>query len=218
MTGGRAWCKALSLGITWLTGCADPLDGPSAYETQRFLCTEERQSEWLDLVEECESQRAFDGSCGGVVSFTGVLQGQPYTVESLLKSSDVTDVRTPENDLIRSSLTMIGASPYFNFRLTFTGLGGALSEAGFPEAPRTLALVRNDTAAIVSNEQVQFELRLNTRGASLELRSGSGEAIVREQTGEREHVRVSAELDQGGTLDGCFLALVTSRSIEVAEP
>jgi hypothetical protein len=196
-------------------GCSDPLDTVSAYANERFLCTEEKAEEWLDLIARCDTAYLADGSCAGVASFTGVLQGHPYVVESLLDDSSVQDVAI-DGTLLRDVVRVFGASPYFSFRFSVEGFGGDVLAPGAPAEQRTLSVVSREGPTPLYDEETTVDLRINTRGASLELASRSGELIVNQQTTELQDFRISAELSQGGTLEGCFHGLTRSYSVSMS--
>ena len=79
----RAGAKATVLAFLacLAVGCIDPLDTPTAYASQRALCEDAYSAELQAEVEACREERASGGTCGGVLSFAGRLQGQPVTVE-----------------------------------------------------------------------------------------------------------------------------------------
>lgn len=206
---------ALLLAGLLLDGCVDPLDQASAYASQRFLCTEDREAEWNELIAACDELFRADASCAGVASFSGELQGQPYVVESLLDDCSVQDVRAEDGALIRDAVRLFGTGPYFGFRVSLEGLGGAVVAPASPQEPRALDVVGREGAAPLYDEETTLELRVNTRGASLELAAPRGEVVVDRQTTDSQGFRISAELTQGGTLDGCFHVRPTS--YEVAE-
>jgi hypothetical protein len=102
-----------------LTGCASPLDAPSIYDSETFLCAPDQADRFRVELERCRNEYDRDGSCGGLVSFTGRLYDQPLVVDSRFDVSRFEDLLRPDGVRIRDQVKLSGISPYFRFRVRF---------------------------------------------------------------------------------------------------
>ena len=175
-----------------LVACAEPLDAPSAYDDQVYVCGEDAVATREAKSVECRSE----DDCAGWVSLRGTLQDQPVTVGSPLRSVHLDASDVPGAGLVRDSIELSADSPYFSLRLTFTALPPQRATAGELEFP--IGLVDRD-------DGVRASLRMQGGGARVELPGRDGllrtSWTVREQTGE-------AHLDfgSGDVIDACFFA------------
>ena len=109
----------LCIALTPLGGCAAPLEAPSAYRDERYLCAPQDAAEFAALAETCKEDYSRGGSCFGVASLKGDIAGEPFVAESNLSSSYVPDETRP------NSLPVMHArarSPYFAFYISMTNL------------------------------------------------------------------------------------------------
>jgi hypothetical protein len=104
-------CFALVSGA----GCAAPLEAPSAYGEERYLCGQEHASEFDAWASACTEVYNASRSCLGVASMKGVSAGEPFAVDSNLVASYVPS-DTPFMGL--EYISADGASPYFGFSLS----------------------------------------------------------------------------------------------------
>jgi hypothetical protein len=96
--------------------CGAPLDAPSAYTSERFLCAPEHTAEWNALVSACNERSGRDRSCPGVASFRGETDGEAFvTDEPLVDASYEYDATTPTSVV---NLRLNGRSPYFGLNLS----------------------------------------------------------------------------------------------------
>src|SRR5690349_13405905 len=84
MTRSGAAIRWTSAWFMSLAACASPLDAPSAYIGERFLCTPENAAEFQALSSMCRETYLLDGSCAGFASMKGQLGGQPFVVDGPL--------------------------------------------------------------------------------------------------------------------------------------
>ena len=73
----RVWLLTLAS-----AGCLDPLDTPTAYESEPYLCGSDSQGAWTEQLEACRDAYEKDRSCAGLFSFRGQLEGTPLKVTS----------------------------------------------------------------------------------------------------------------------------------------
>src|SRR5688500_13881476 len=111
-----------------VVGCAAPLEAPSAYTGERFLCGEEHAAEFAALSSTCRDAYLSDGSCEGFASLKGEFDAQPFVVDTpLFQSFYEFDETRPLTPL---TATARGRSPYFTFRLSLEGLTNQTTESG----------------------------------------------------------------------------------------
>jgi hypothetical protein len=97
-------------------GCGAPLDAPSAYASERFLCAAEHAAEWDARVSACDESYSSDRSCPGVASLRGEIGGETFvTDEPLVRAVFEYDATAPTS---AGNLSLRGRSPYFVFNLS----------------------------------------------------------------------------------------------------
>jgi hypothetical protein len=174
-----------------LAACAEPLDAPSAYDDQVYVCGESAAAARDAQSETC--RRTHD--CAGWVSLRGTLQGQPVTVGSPLRRVTLDATSVPDVGFVRDSVELSAASPYFSLRLIFSDLPPQRITEGELELPIGLA----------EDDLVRASLRLQGGGASVELPGRDGllrtSWTLDEQTGEA-HLDFASD----DAIDACFFA------------
>jgi len=100
--------------------CAAPLDAPSAYTGERFLCAPEHAAEWDAHVSACSAQYRTDRSCPGVTSIRGELNGEIFVADSRVSIASYEYDPTKPTSLGYTRFD--GASPYFKFGWSTEGL------------------------------------------------------------------------------------------------
>jgi hypothetical protein len=197
-----------------LIGCVEPLEAPSAYESQRYLCSDEYAAEWQDLVDQCHEDYLRDRSCAGVASFEGTLQSKPVTVESRLTWDQFGTLRRLDDSLVRDGVKMVGQSPYFEFRWNLASIGGAILPAGSTTVPWTLEAAGNDSGDDeFDNDRIEMGIRLASRNASVEITASSGTVTIESQTEDEEAAHASVTFRDGSAIDGCFIAFPIDRTV-----
>jgi hypothetical protein len=188
-----------------VAGCAMPVENPSVYEAQRFLCAEEHAGALQDAIEDCRDDFERDESCAGVLSFTGQLEGEPITVESRLASSEVLDLRSDgEGSEIREELKLSGSSPYFHFTISWLDIGGDLTGGA---DDRTLQYgAARDRGEALQDDRVSVSLRMTVGGESRAFTPRQGELITELQRLDEHAAAFSADFAADDHLDGCFHA------------
>ena len=193
---GRAARTGFGLGLLLLASCASPLDAPSAFTGERFLCEEKDASEWAARIQDCRASFALDGSCPGLISFRGVLDSQSVVVDSPVTRLTVTDTLRP-GGIITRDLFLSGLSPYFRFSFDFPAFNDpGNSKSGFV-APGDCILHPNEPC-------FAGVLNLEARGGTLLLRVSTLLQNVRVDTAEELRVNFSGDIASGGALSGCF--------------
>jgi len=126
----RAGITIRGIGASLLAaaGCATPLEAPSAYAGERFLCGPEQAAEFRVLSAGCREAYLSDRSCEGFASLKGESDGQPFVVDAPLFGSFYQYNETGPTTGLTVNAT--GLSPYFAFRLQLYGLTREATEAG----------------------------------------------------------------------------------------
>lgn len=187
-----------------------PLPLQPAYDTQRDICAD--PDLFAELIEACRSRWQADGSCGGVIGFTGELQGVPVIVESELLITRFAQVERLEDGAIeRGDMSLTARSPYFEYTLSLKDIGGALLGA---ESGQSLAV---GPSASYDDDTVEVALRLATGAESEDIAASSGQLLTEVQ-GQDEHVASFVlEFDADSAIEGCFHALATETTVGLEE-
>jgi hypothetical protein len=183
--------------LAWLAGCGAPLDAPSAFEDEQYLCDVPHQAIWQQRVADCRGAYAADGSCKGVISVRGLVDSQSVTIDSPVTHWIAVD--TPlRGGTVDRSYYVAGVSPYFLFNLELPGfstvpgmssksilLPGHCLDQPLPECvPAVFNVEARDGSANLSMTSLVRNLSLDTR-----------DELV---------VNFAGDVDGGGTLAGCF--------------
>jgi hypothetical protein len=180
----------VTLSLTCVVGCATPIDAPSAYTNEQFLCGAEQASEFNNQVERCREASLRDASCSGIVSLKGVVDSYQVVIDSTVARATYTD-KSGKSDGIGGELSevrLFGLSPYFAFRLTVFSKPLA---SGTREAPG----VCRDLIGLFT---------LEARGGSDFVPMEFSSCDLKLRTPEEIWVAFSADLRIRGNLDGCF--------------
>jgi hypothetical protein len=95
------------------TDCISPIAAPSAVSEEVYLCDAEHQAEFDARLEQCRQANQRDGSCGGLLSFRGIADGQDVVVG--VPATRVARQQQPPDP--RVGFVLFGTGPYFTFRL-----------------------------------------------------------------------------------------------------
>jgi hypothetical protein len=196
--------------------CFNAVDAPSAYDGEHDLCSDEFAEEYADRVEACRKRWRKDKSCGGVVSFSGTLQGVEVVVDAELEGTEIRDIQI-DGVNYRDRLRLAGMSPYFEFELAAKLLGG--------DTGRTLTdreLVVNPAVDRESTwfEDARTDLELGLQAGTLsDVQLTSGSFVLEEQNADvsRGHF-AGRSADELTDLRGCFHAFTTESLLELGEP
>jgi hypothetical protein len=173
---------ALALALA-TNGCSDALEAPSAYESQRFLCTPENHLALQQELELCRTANQSGPVCGGVVSFRGTLQNQPVLVEShAFRTSHAIGPDT-------QSFWTFALSPYFEYNIQVYIL----------TAERTLILTQEAGSSI----------RLASRSGSFRSPFITAESTIHQLTDRELSIDLRATLSTGDELEACLHLFVT---------
>lgn len=194
-----SWGRSIAP-LLLLVGCSDPVDAPSAYTDEAFLCGEAATAERDARTAACRQ----DDQCRGWLSFRGDLQQQRVSVDSPLLLATLEVARFADVGLVRTAIKLHGESPYFALRWVIDDL------PAFQETPGELAYTIATKRA--QDDRLESSLRLNGGGASMDLSARDGDFRTawdaREQFGDG-HV----DFGGGDVIDGCFYARISVGSM-----
>ena len=209
-SGPAFWlCVALALLVG---GCSSALDAPSVYESEVYLCAPDQADRWRVELQHCRDEYEGGGSCGGLVSFTGRLYGQPLTIDSRFDVARFEDVLR-DGVRIRNEMKVSGIGPYFRFRVRLWEVGGDMSEG-----ERSLQVIAGQTPGgePLSDGFVRASVRLSASGQSVESSAVAGDVSLSLQVVNEQAGTFHFEFGQDA-IDGCFHAFLTEYSLTAAD-
>ena len=181
--------SSICLSAISLAGCAAPLNAPSAYEGERFLCGEEHANEFDALVAECLEANLRGGACEGVASVKVDLTSQHAVVDSPLTSANYgPDPRDP----VMRAMGVRGVSPYFAYHVNM-GITTASLTAGNVTSEADEICVRPP----IGSSAVGIEVRGSSDTLAFRLTS----CTVNARDGLR--ITFSGDIVRGGTMNAC---------------
>jgi hypothetical protein len=198
-------------------GCIQGFESSSAYEDQRALCSDDYADVRQELFDECAASQADADPCYGVVSFSGMLEGTPLTVESLALSTSFRAQQQRNGAVALDRVDVTGASPYFVFSLVLGSVGGSVVGSG----ARSLVL---DSAAELESDHLgddlaSVTLRLEAASESVALRGlpESGTLVIEGQTINEIRGRFDGAFGSADDeLEGCFRVLAEETVLDGA--
>jgi hypothetical protein len=193
----RHMCSPLLLG---LAQCVEPLEAPSAFSTEEYLCEADHAALLEARVEQCRQAYALDRSCKGIMSFRGLIDAQPVVMDSELSAAQYQDNVTPGTG---RTVTINGHSPYFNVRLdlSFFAIPPDVTQSG-PVATGAVVC----TSGVSSICRAMDLLNLEVRGGNYLASLTSETRDIRVETPGELRVALRADLSRGGYMEGCFVA------------
>jgi hypothetical protein len=197
---GGALPKLLHLAaMASLARCGDPIDAPSAFSAERYVCGPEHAAEFEALVEECRTLRQTD-VCGGVLSMRGSIDSEDVVMDARVSSATPFD--WPGDPGIARTLELLAASPYFNVKLDlqYLAVPPLMSVSG--------ALPENCAAGPLVPDVPCIILNLEARGGNY--LSGVNNVVRTMELEGMPEVRASfsGDLARGGYIEGCFHVFV----------
>ena len=193
---GRSWV----LPLVWLTACVSPLEAPSAFNDQIYLCGAENAAVRDTALSRC---RDTDAACRGVVSFRGTIDAQPVTVGGRLTHARVTDVGRADGTTSRD-IVLYGQAPYFTFSLDLPGF-----EAPPAHTASGLFVPGNTSVGSCSTQANQTDcenavLNLEARGGTYLSLIYTLVRNIQIETADDLRVEITGSLARGGSVEGCF--------------
>ncbi len=181
--------------MLWLAGllssgaCLGDFESKPAYEEEEFLCEASEADKWNAAVEACRSAFLNDpSSCGGVMSLSGSLLGDPLRSTTDLRGSIFRIVSLAEGPTL-ARVDTTGVTPYFNATLSFSDIGGAALDVSIP--PRTVTIT----------DQVDMVMYEGDTSGTLTLRANDGVAT---RTFSAKSGTISFSIQQRDQLAGSF--------------
>lgn len=180
-----------------LAHCASPVEAPSAFGAERYVCGAENAAEFEALLEECRTPGQSE-VCNGVLSLRGTIDSEEVVLDTWVKSAIPAD--WPGEPGIARTLEVLAASPYFNIKLDVFYLA-------VPPLPSPSGQLPMNCA---TEPELLFApcmiINLTARGGNY---FSGVENVVRtielESTSEMR-ASFAGDLARGGHLEGCFHA------------
>jgi hypothetical protein len=180
-----------------LARCVEPIDAPSAFSSEHYLCDEEHAAEFDAQVERCRQDHLRDQSCAGVLSLRGVFDSQPVVLDERVVKATYSDQVQQNGPTIRV-MTINAIAPYFRVRF----------DSNFsvpPEATKSGPVPDTDCSlgGGLSCGSTQI-LNLEARGGNYLSGLVSAVREIKLETLEEVRVKLSGGLARGGNIDACF--------------
>jgi hypothetical protein len=202
-------CAAL---FAFALGCSVAVENPPAFEAERFLCLAEHADEWQAEVDRCREAFERDASCGGVISFSGRIEGKDVAVDTRITGNEFIDWQKADGVQVRQQIMLYGRSPYFYFSFQWRELGGDL--IGGADGRELGVGTSTQPDEVLDDDLVRPSLRMTVGAESRAFAFRDGSLSIERQALEEESATFDAELaDEGDSLSGCFLAFALTRRI-----
>lgn len=189
MSSRAPWIALCSFG---LVHCADPLEAPSAFSDERFLCDDSSRPEFDSQVARCRAARTRDPSaCSGVFSLRGVVDSEPVVIDSLISRAFYQNKQL--QGIADFQMVVVARSPYFSVNLDM------ISNDRTPPT----------SAALIASSYLNLEARGGNYLSSLKNETYDLQVL----TSSEARVWLSADLGRGGFIEGCFHAFLPSSKV-----
>jgi hypothetical protein len=183
--------------------CADPIDAPSAFSGERYLCGPEHAAEFEALVEECRTLRQ-TSVCGGVLSLRGNIDSEDVILDAHLEP--VAFSTLAGDPAISGELNLVAAAPYFSLKLK-------LMYFAIPPLTSVSGLLPANCAALPTNDSgTCFVVNLEARGGNYLSSVVNVYRTVELETVNEKRITFTGDLTRGGYIDGCVHAFMPAPS------
>lgn len=196
-------------------GCVAAVESEPAYAEERFLCAADAAREWSDAIDDCRRRYERDASCGGVISFEGLLEDHLVTVDAEVSKAEFVDFVDADGASLRDNVKIYSRSPYFLFSLQLKEIGGATVAA----EQRTLRVGNTlDPTEKLTDAIVRPSFRMSVGGDSADLAGREGELVVERQNENEQAGSFTLGLGAGDDqIDGCFHVFATHHELYTQE-
>ncbi len=195
-----AWLLPVVLGLS----CVEKFETPSAYDTQRFLCSGPDAPFFNKGVVVCRKKIEEGQECGGLISFKGFLEARPIVVESSLEKGTYGVVPFDGGQLLDSA-EGIGSSPFFRFLVKFSSLGNASADGGL----RSLRVESGSNSLLDPLEDDRLSFSLRVFGTDSVAFNGQGGELRMTSQSPSEAIGTFTTQLTGGSpddeIEGCFM-------------
>ena len=186
--------------LLWLGACVAPLEAPSAFDDQQYLCGPENAPALEARLAEC---RATYDQCRGVISFRGVVDNQPVKVGSLITIVGTTDIQRVDGTTSRAFL-IHGRAPYFTFSFDLPQFDAP------PGHTKSGVYIPDLTNCLGTGNGLGCEravLNLEVRGGTYLSSLDSLNRDIQIETSDELRVGLTGHLLRGGSVEACFALL-----------
>lgn len=182
-----------------LAHCAAPVDAPSAFRAERYVCGAEHAAEFETLMDECRTLGQTEG-CNGILSLRGTIDSEDVVVDTWVTSATAAD--WPGDPHGARTLELLGASPYFTIKLDVYYL------AVPPLTSQSGPLPVNCSAQPELTFGPCLILNLEARRANYFTGVENVTRTMELESPSEMRASFSGDLARGGRIDGCFHALI----------
>jgi hypothetical protein len=185
-------------GLSCLAGCAEPIEAPSAFDGERYLCDPENVMEFDALLENC---RGLTDPCAGYMSARGLIDSQLVIVDGPVTRATYIDL-PPTGPEVGRALTLLTPAPYFDlvFELRRFGIPPERSMSGPVCGLNEEAC---DPTGPEGGSATHF-LNLVARGGNLFSVLTSQVREIQLETADEIRFAFTANLARGGHVEACF--------------
>jgi hypothetical protein len=186
-------------GLSYLPGCAEPIQAPSAFDGERYLCDAENVIEFDALLDNC---RGLSEPCAGYTSVRGLIDSQLVIVDGPVSRATYIDLPPTDREVGRA-LTLRTRAPYFElvFELRRFGIPPERSRSG-PVCGLN-AEAACDLTGPAGGSATQF-VDLEARGANFLSILTSQVREIQLETADELRFAITADLARGGHVEACF--------------
>jgi len=198
------WRRLLLVGLPCLIHCVAPIDAPSAFSEESYLCDAAHIAEFDAHVEECRLEWAIDRSCAGYMSFRGIADLQAIVLDGRVSSA--TFVAAGQTEEPGRQFTLTADAPYFEFvlKLNHFGIPPEKSKSGYicdlnASAPDDIC-----ASSLQAGQTSGEVLNLEARGGNLLALLTSQWREIEIETADELRLTLTANLARGGQIEGCI--------------
>jgi hypothetical protein len=194
-------CRLLGPGVAAVltTHCADPIDAPSAFSAERYVCGPEHAAEFDALVEECRVLRQ-TSVCRGVLSFRGDIDSEDVTLDTRITSASIGDWPGGDPNFART-VSVLASSPYFSIKLDMNYLA-------VPPRRSVSGLLPDDCGSFEGLTVPCVIFNFEARGGNYFSALLNVERVMELEQYPDLRVSFSGDLGRGGRVEGCFHTFV----------
>jgi hypothetical protein len=186
-------------GLSCLPGCAQPIEAPSAFDGEHYLCDPENVTEFDALLENC---RGLSDPCAGYMSVRGLIDSQLVIVDGPVSRATYIDLR-PGAPEVGRALTLTTSAPYFELQFELRRFGIPPERSMSGPVCGLNAEAACDLTGPEGMSATHF-LNLVARGGNLFSVVTSQVREIQLETADEIRFAITADLARGGHVEACF--------------
>lgn len=184
----------VSLAVS-LAHCANPIDAPSAFSAERYLCGPEHAAEFEAFLQDCRT-RGQSEVCNGILSLRGTIDSEEVVIDTWVDRATPSD--WPGDRGTARAMELLAASAYFNIKLDVHYLAVPPLTSYSGELPENCSAQPELTFAPC------MILNLEARGGNFLSGVATSVRTIELETATEMRASFSGEFARGGHIDGCF--------------